>query len=70
MRELQMTQEALQSEVRQLAEHLTRELANLQLQAAPVNGRLQPMLPQSKEVGAPAVSQETVNRLARFLEDF
>jgi len=70
LHELQTTQEALQSEVRQLAERLTSELAKLQMQAAPVNGSLHPVLPQSKQTDAPVVSQETVSHLARFLEDF
>lgn len=67
---LQTAQQALQTEVRQLADTLTAELRILQKQAAPVNDVSAPVVTQPKPANELAVSQATVNQLARFLEEF
>lgn len=66
---LQSTQEILHAELQQIAERVTSALANLQ-PSAPVNGLHQPVVNTTPATRDVTVSATTVNRLARFLEDF
>ncbi|MFZ4656326.1 MAG: hypothetical protein ACOYNY_04915 [Caldilineaceae bacterium] len=68
---LQAAHEALQAAVRHLDEGLTLALGQLPVVPAPVNGAHKPTATITEPApGELAVSQATVNRLARFLEDF
>lgn len=65
---LQSAQQALSAEMQQIAERITDALANLQ--PSPVKDFYQPVANPTPSTGDIAVSAATVNRLARFLEDF
>jgi hypothetical protein len=62
--------QTLQSEVRHLADSLTAALSQWQASPATVKGAQQPVATTAPEADHLTVSQATVNRLARFLEDF
>lgn len=69
MHALQNTQQARHAELQQVLERMTGALAELQA-AAPVNGFHKQVVNPTPSTNDIAVSAATVNRLARFLEDF
>lgn len=69
---LHSAHELLQAEVQRLGESLTTALRQLSTAPTPVNGAPKPLATTAEPTTATdqTVSQATVNRLARFLEDF
>lgn len=68
---IQRAQETLQAEMQHLGESLTTALEQLQTAPKPANGAQEPVAAVSESTANDLlVSQATVSRLARFLEDF